>query len=207
MCQAQGCARFEGILLLFLLLPLNVDCCGAACVPPHARGVQQCRNRELGGGRGRGERCSCPAWGWQSPGSSPTVASPWGQWGSEPRGGGSEGWHRLRAVPAAGKPLWGQREPLASPVLPWLPPVPVAQADPWPRGVAVTGACSGRGAWLPPPRCFCCCRGTGPPGFELKLASKITLILQRPPPADPAVLAGLSVYIPPALCCTYPSSF
>lgn len=34
-CQGQGYACFEGFLLLFLLLLLNVDCCGAVCIPPH----------------------------------------------------------------------------------------------------------------------------------------------------------------------------
>lgn len=71
-------------------------------------------------------------------------------WGHKPRGGGNEGWHRLRAVPAARKPLWGQREPLVPLWGHQLLPVPVAQADPCPHGVAVTGACSGRGAWFPP---------------------------------------------------------
>lgn len=124
----------------------NWDCSVQQVQEYRARGVEGVSGQECdapaphgGGSRRR-----------QSSGSNPTAADPWGQWGSEPRGGGSKGWHRLRAVPAAGKLLWGQWEPLASPVLSWLLPVPIAQADPCPHGMAVMGACSGRGAWLPP---------------------------------------------------------
>lgn len=56
-CQAEGCAWLEAILLLFLLLPLNVDCCGAACPSPHLLLLQAGKGRRQAM---RGERFPGP---------------------------------------------------------------------------------------------------------------------------------------------------
>lgn len=65
-------------------------------------------------------------------GKAQVAADLWEEWGSKPRGDGSEGWHWLRAISTSEEPLWGQQELLASPLLPRMFPVPECRQIPGP---------------------------------------------------------------------------
>lgn len=47
-CQAQGCAWFEGFFVLFLLLTLNVDGCGTVFIPSQRVPLGWRRRQERG---------------------------------------------------------------------------------------------------------------------------------------------------------------
>lgn len=141
-CQAQGCAWFEGFFALFLLTP-NVDGCGTMLIPSQPVPLGW-RRREAGveggvlvpGTKGFAESWGCGvqesrAGDWKGQGKhlhrggkAQGAADSRDEQGSKPRGDGSEGWHWLRAISTSGEPLWGQKELLASPLLFPVFPVP-----------------------------------------------------------------------------------